>query len=103
HVARPGDVLGGPVRGLLHGGEPRCAQPAHGLLDGVEGGRGGGDELAQVQRRGPGAGGRSGGVGSHGFIEPSVPRQGSMRSSFASPTWSTTSAAPVSEISLSPV
>src|SRR5699024_1540802 len=99
-----GDVRRRPVRGLLQRGEAGRAQPARRLLDGVERGGGGGDELAQVECGGPGAGGRcGGGVASHGFIEPSVPRQGSMRSSFASPTWSTTSAEPVSEISLSPV
>src|SRR5699024_5207310 len=104
HVPRAGDVRGGPVRRFLQRRETGLAQAARRLLDGMEGRRRRGDELAQIEGGGPGVGGRGGGrVASHSFIEPSVPRQGSMRSSFASPTWSTTSAAPVSEISLSPV
>ena len=104
HEAVAGDVACGPGRGLHQLGEARRGQAPGRLAGGVEARGGGGDEGAEVERGGAGAGGGGrGGEGGHPFIEPSVPRQGSMRSSFASPTCSTTSAAPVSEISLSPV
>src|SRR5699024_6762937 len=109
HVPVAGHILSRPVVGLLQRREAGLAEPARGLLDGVEGRGRGGDEGTQVLRRGAGGAGRDGGGGGqsgrggHSIIEPSLPSHGSMRSSLLSPTCSTTSAAPVSMITFSPV